>query len=323
MKRALITGISGQDGSYLAELLLGKGYQVYGLLQADADARYVPSNAQRVIGDLTDFESLKKTVTDIVPDEVYNCAGITDLKTAYADPGATRKINYESVGVLLEESIQVNPQVRFLQLSSSEIFVPSPEPLHEGSPRDWQTQNPYAEAKMMADRDFIERFRNEGSYACSAILFNHESPRRPESSLLRKVTSTIARIARGQEECLYVGNVDAERDWGYAGDYVVAMHLMLQQKLPSDFVIASGVAHSVRDAITASASVHSMELYWEGGGEEVIARDQTGTVRVRVNKEFYRPTEMYPKRGDISKITRELHWEPQTDFKSLITMMSR
>lgn len=322
MKRALITGIAGQDGSYLAELLLSKGYEVYGLLQEGTDEWFVPEGAHKIYGDLSDFGSLKKIVQEIVPDEIYNFAGITDLKTAYADPEKTMRINCEAVGTLLDVGVAINPKIRFFQASSSEIFLPQAEPLNEGSPRDWQTQNPYARAKMIADRDFIEAKRkNAGVFACSGIFFNHESPRRPETSLLRKVTSTFAKIKKKEEECLEIGNVDAERDWGYAGDYVEAVWRMLQGKEANDFVIASGTTHSVREAIDTAATIIGVKLHWQGEGVDACAYDSVGKKVVTVDPNFYKPTEPYPKVGDIGKARRVIAWEPKTNFDSLIRVM--
>ncbi len=306
MKKALITGIAGQDGSYLAELLLAKGYEVFGLVKQGSDVRYVPKAVNILSGDLADFDSLKAAVKQCVPDEVYNLAGVTDLKTAYAEPEMTWKINYESVGVLLEASLAVNPRVRFLQASSSEIFVPSSFPLNEDSPRDWDTKNPYAIAKMSADRDFIVGSRDKhGAYACSAFLFNHESPRRPEAAIIKKITRTLAKIKLGLASRLTIGNVDASRDWGFAGDYVEAMWKMLQLDAPQDFVIASGKLHTVRDAIMIVAKMLGLEF------DKIV----------EVSPEFYRPTEPNPKVGDITKAEKILGWKPTVDFRSLIEMM--
>ncbi|MDO8618069.1 MAG: GDP-mannose 4,6-dehydratase [Candidatus Uhrbacteria bacterium] len=308
MKKALITGVAGQDGSYLAEFLLAKGYEVFGLVKPRSDVRYVPKEVNTLSGDLADFDSLKIAVKQSTPDEVYNLAGVTDLKTAYAEPEMTWKINYESVGVLFEASLAVNPHVRFLQASSSEIFVPSSSPLNEDSPRDWETKNPYAIAKMSADRDFIVGSRDkQGAYACSAFLFNHESPRRPEAAIIKKITRTLAKIKLGLASRLTIGNVDASRDWGFAGDYVEAMWKMLQLDAPQDFVIASGKLHTVRDAITIAAQALGLEF------NKII----------EVSPEFYRPTEPNPKVGDITKAEKILGWTPKTDFRSLIEMMVR
>ena len=322
MKRALITGIAGQDGSYMAELLLSKGYHVFGLVQEGGNTRYVPQGAKVTYGDLRDPQSLTALVAESQPDEVYNLAGITDLKTAYEQPELAMKINYESVGVLLNESIRVNPHVHFLQASSSEIFIPSETPLNEDSPRDWDTTNPYARAKMMADRDFVALARERGGrFACSAILFNHESPRRPEASVLRKITSTLAAIARGKEKRLRIGNVTMKRDWGFAPDYVRAMHAMLQREEPEDFIIATGQLHSVQETIVAAAGVLGITLTWRGEGMGICAYDDTGKRVVEVDPAFYKAAEPFPKVGDVHKAAQTIGWEPETSFDSLIQIL--
>ena len=259
MKKALITGISGQDGSYLAELLISKGYSVFGLARAGSDVVNVPKAVQIMCGDMAEESSLRKAVQESRADEVYNVGGVTDLKTAFGNPELTMKINYDAVGILLDESVKVNPHVKFLQASSSEVFISRAEPLDENSPRDWQTKNPYAKAKMMADRDFVEMARNSGVFACSAILFNHESPRRLKS-VMTKIVTTLVNIKKETEKCLMVGNIDMQRDWGFAGDYVDAMWRMLQTQNPCDLVIATGKAHSVKEVIDISAGILGMTL---------------------------------------------------------------
>jgi GDPmannose 4,6-dehydratase len=307
MKKALITGVAGQDGSYLAELLLSEGMEVFGIVKSGADLKYVPSGVEVFSGDLADSAFLIDVVQRVVPDEVYNLAGVTTLKEAYENPEKTWKINYESVGVLVDASLRMNPLVRFLQASSSEIFLPSEHALHEESPRDWETKNPYAKAKMAADRDFIETARREkGAFACSAFLFNHESPRRREDAALRKITRGLVKIHLGMESKLLVGNVEQLRDWGFAGDYVVAMRKMLQQEVPEDFVIATGTLYSVREVVELVANELAMKNVWEV---------------VEVSPEFFHPTERNPKFGDIQRAEMVLRWKPTTDFRSLIKIM--
>lgn len=322
MKKALITGVAGQDGSYLAELLLADGYEVFGLAQKGTDRGYAPAGVRLLEGDLADFESLRAAVEACVPDEVYNLAGVTDLKTAYAEPEMTWKVNGESVGVLLEASLKANPRVRFLQASSSEIFLPSPLPLNEESPRDWETKNPYAKAKLMADRDIIGAARKEKSaFACSAILFNHESPRRNVKSVIRKITQTLAEIHAGKATSLPIGNVEMSRDWGFAGDYVVAMRDMLRTVVPEDFVVATGKLHTVKEVIDIAAQALGMELIWSGQGLEAKACDASGNQVVTVDPEFFRPNEPFPKTGDSSKVERVLGWKPKVDLRGLVEMM--
>lgn len=285
MKRALISGISGQDGSYLAELLISKGYEVQGLPREAVEMR--------------------RAVSAFVPDEVYNLGGVTDLKTAYAEPDMTWRANYEYVAALLEASLKANPSVRFLQASSSEIFLPSPTPLNEESPRDWNTENPYAKAKLAVDRDLIVRSRNAGAFCCSAILFNHESPRRSEKSVLRKICRTFAKIKLGLATSLQIGNVEVSRDWGYAPDYVEAMWRMLQKDMPEDFVLATGQLHTVREAIDIAARYAGI--------------DSSGIIETV--PEYYRPAEQYPKVGDNRKANALLGWKPTVDLRSMIELM--
>lgn len=320
-KRALVTGISGQDGHYLSGLLLGKGYTVFGLARADADLIHVPVGVAILEGDLEDHISLRAAVEKARPDEVYNLAGVSDLQTAFTFPEKTLQVNYESVGVLLEESLGVNSAVRFLQASSSEVFVPSAEALDENSPRDWNTANPYAKAKMMADRDFIETTRSAGAFACSAILFNHESPLRKEKYVTRKITRTLAKIKLGREECLVLGTVESRRDWGFAGDFAEAMVRMATRDTPEDLIIATGILHSIRDVIEIACRALEIELAWKGEGQNAYGMDASGKTFVRVDPALYKPVEQYPKFGNIEKAEKLMGWKPKVDFNTLIRMM--
>ncbi len=322
MKKALITGVAGQDGSYLAELLLPAGYEVFGLAKEDSDTRHVPEGVTLLRGDLTDDATLQRIVEVSEPDEVYNLASITDLKTAYTFPERTRDILYTSVAKLLDECMKANPSVRFLQASSSEIFLPSEKPLDEAASRAWETNNPYARAKMEADRDSIEQLRQKtGVFACSAFLFSHESPRRSPKAALRKITSTLVRIKAGLEPTLQIGNVEMLRDWGFAGDYARAMHAMLQHGTPEDFVIASGELHSVKEAINLAAGFLDTELTWDGAGIETVAYDRNGKKIVETAAEFYKDLEPLPKVGNASKAEKILGWKPSVPFSLLIEMM--
>lgn len=324
MKRALVTGVAGQDGTYLAELLVGKGYEVLGMVRGSSDLARVPREVKCIRGDLADHHSIRAIVSVARPDEVYHLGGVTDLKTAFSDPAATQQINYDSVGVLLDACVRINPDVRFLQASSSEIFLPSPAPLNESSPRDWGTTNPYAAAKMLADRDFISEYRStKATFACSAYLFNHDSPRRSEKSALRKITRTLAAIRHGLAKSLVIGNVELFRDWGYAREYVEAMWRMLQIDSPDDLVIASGVLSQVKDAVNIAAEFHGIELSWHGAGVDAFACDQSGRRIVTVAPDLYQPAEALPKFGDGGKAARVIGWRPVTDFRALVDMMAR
>lgn len=322
MKRALVTGISGQDGSYLAELLLSKGYEVFGLARPDSNLGNVPSGVTTLHGDLGDDSSIKIAVGNSRPDEVYNLGGVSDHKTAFTFPEKTLNINYRSIGVLLNESFKVNKNVRFLQASSSDIFLASEHLLNEDSARDWKTQNPYARAKMMADRDFIEGLRREKkAFACSAILFTHESPRRSEKGVGRKIVKTLVKIKLGLEKCLQIGNLDMCRDWGFAGDYTLAMWRMLQTNMPEDLVIASGQIHSIKDWISISTRVLGISLVWYDEGVRAYALDGRGNKIVEVVPDFYKPTDRYFKVGDIHKAEQVIHWKPKVNFEELLEMM--
>jgi len=324
MKRALVTGVAGQDGTYLAELLVQKNYKVFGVARSGSELARVPQEVQCVQCDLADHRLIRAVVNEVRPDEAYHLAGITDLKTAFSDPAATMRINRDSVGVLLDACVQANPEVRFLQASSSEVFLPSPQPLNELSPRDWGTGNPYAAAKMLADRDFIAEYREKkAGFACSAFLFNHESPRRSERSALRKITRTLAGIRRGVATSLVMGNIELSRDWGYAKEYVDAMWRMLQIDSPNDLVIASGVLSRVKDAIDIAAEELGLDLAWQGEGMDAFACDLSGRRIVTISPDLYKPAELWPKVGDISKARRLIGWHPATDFRSLIQMMVR
>jgi len=321
MKKALVTGICGQDGRYIGEQLLAKGYQVFGLTRQDEVADIL-SGVTMLRGDLEDHDSLRATIDRAEPDEIYNLAGVSDLKTAYEFPEKTQEVNYRSVGVLLEKALTTNPKVRFLQASSSEIFLPASDALNENSERDWKTENPYARAKMMTDRDVIKLARTtRGAFACSAILFNHESPYSPEKFVTRKITRTLVKIKFGLETCLSIGNVDEKRDWGFAGDYAEAMIRMLAHTTPEDLVIATGKLHSIRDVIEITCGILDIPLVWSGEGIDLTGLDGSGRVIVQIDPTFFKPAAPYPKCGNIEKAKKTIGWEPKVDFETLIEMM--
>ena len=322
MKKALVTGISGQDGSYLADLLLSKGYQVFGLARTGSSLKNVPEGVVVLTGDLEDYNSLKVAIIKSRPDEVYNLGGVSDHKTALAFPEKTLDLNYRSVGVLLNEALKINKDVRFLQASSSDVFLSSKHPLNEDSARDWKTKNPYAQAKMMADRDFIAGLREKGNvFACSAILFTHESPRRSEKGVGRKIVRTLTKIKLGREKCLQVGNLEMCRDWGFAGDYVSAMWRMLQLDKPEDLVIATGKIHSIKDWISIVTKILDIRLIWHGERVGAYAVDEANNKIVEVVSDFYKPTDRYFKVGDIRKAERVIRWKPKVNFEELVEMM--
>lgn len=329
-KRALITGITGQDGYYLTRLLVDKGYDVYGLVRRTSNnpfARFDEDIAlwkeiNQIYGNMRDISSIRRALEISQPDEIYNLAALSDVGISFQCPVETFDINYHGVGRLVTESIRLNPKVRFYQASTSEMFGKTPPPQNERSP--FQPVSPYAEAKLKAHQDYIVGYReNYGMFACSGILFNHESPKRGEHFVTRKITLSMSKIKMGLQEVMELGNLDAKRDWGFAGDYVEAMWLMLQADKPDDYVIASGENHSVRDFVNITAKLLDMPISWEGKDEDEVALDDKGRIVVKINPKYYRPKEVHELLGDNTKARKELHWQPKTSFEELVEMMVR
>ena len=304
IKRALVTGITGQDGFYLSRLLQDKGYKIFGFT-----------------GDLGDAGAIIRVVEESQPDEVYNLGGISDLGSAIANPERTMKINYEAAINLLNQSRKVNPNVQFCQASSAEIFSKS-----NSAPQDenavYGPANPYGVAKLRVQQEIKRQRDEEGIFACSAILYNHESPRRSEKFVTKKITMTLAKIKLCLTKILELGNLNAVRDWGFAGDYMEAMWIMLRQDKPDDYVIATGIPHTVKDFVNVAAKYLGIELAWEGTGENEVAKNSSGEIVVKVNPEFYRPLEQNAVIGDNSKAKSVLGWEPHTSFKELVELMT-
>lgn len=328
MKKALITGITGQDGSYLAPLLLDRGYEVHAIMRRssnDPTSRLFDLFRGRKVvfhyGDIRDLNRVSSIMSEVVPDEVYNLAAQSHVGVSFSCIDETWDINYYGVGRIVNEAVRANPLVRIYQASTSEMFGNSPAPQNETTAFD--PQSPYAEAKLKAHNDFIVHKRqNEGVFAVSGFLFNHESPRRGKQFVTRKITHSLARIRAGKQSFFELGNLSALRDWGFAGDYVEAMHLMLQQDKPEDYVIASGEAHTVREFVERSAQYFDFDLVWEGEGENELGRDRlTGRVIVRVNPEFYRPREVNFLKGEATKAAQLLGWKPRHTFEELVLMM--
>lgn len=331
MKKALVTGVTGQDGSYLSEFLLEKGYEVYGLIRRTSAERkgriqHLLScpNFHTVCGDMTDSLSLTKAVAGIKPDEIYNLAAQSHVQVSFEVPEYTA--DTDAVGMLrLLEAVRLcglHKTCRIYQASTSELFGKVQEaPQKETTP--FYPYSPYAAAKQYAFW-IVKNYREAyGMYAVNGILFNHESERRGESFVTRKITMAAARIAAGKQEKLYLGNLDALRDWGYAKDYVECMWLMLQQDEPQDFVIATGEQHSVREFCTLAFHYAGIGLMWRGKGTEEIGIDKrSGAVLVEVSPEFFRPTDVGTLLGDPEKARRELGWDPRkTPFESLVERM--
>lgn len=327
-KTAFITGVSGQDGSYLAELLIAKGYKVYGLLRRSSTdplmriGEIVYQNKLHIInGDLRDLSAIRRAMEKTKPDEVYNLAALSDVGISFKCPEETFEINYYGFGRLVNEALRVNPNVRIYQASTSEMFGRTQPPQNEKSP--FQPVSPYAEAKLKAHQDFVVNYRkNHGVFVCSGILFNHESPRRGKHFVTRKITHSLAKIKHGLQDELELGNLDAKRDWGFAGDYVEAMWRMLQQKSPDDYVIATGESHSVREFVEASARALGMHISWKGNGLKEVGVDEAGRVIIRINKSYYRPSEVHYLLGDSRKARKALKWKPSVGFSQLVEMMT-
>lgn len=328
-KVAVITGVTGQDGSYLAELLLEKGYIVYGLVRRVSQPTLGRSLINHLIdnekfhlinGDLADQNSIDNAVSTSQPDEFYNLGAMSFVPESWRSPMMTADITGLGALRCLEAIRKHAPNCKFYQAGSSEQYgkvrhVPQTEetPFHPRSP--------YGCAKVFAfeiTRNYRESY---DMFACTGILFNHESPRRGLEFVTRKVTMTAARIANGFDQCLWIGNVEAKRDWGFAGDYVEMQWRMLQQEKPEDFVVATGRTHSVRDMISLAFSHVGMTLTWSGEGVDTIATDQNGEVRVRTNPKFFRPAEVDLLIGDASLSQKELGWVPETSFEQLVAMM--
>jgi GDPmannose 4,6-dehydratase len=308
-KRALITGITGQDGSYLAELLLQKGYEVFGVVRRSSAPNlwrieHLLDRIQLKPGDLLDQLSLVRLMAEVEPDEVYNLAAMSFVPASWDQPMLTGEFNAQGVTRVLEAIRQVNPAIRLYQASSSEMYGKVREiPQTELTP--FYPRSPYGVSKVFGHYITVNYRESYGLFACSGILFNHESPRRGLEFVTRKVTDGVARIKLGLTDTLALGNLDAKRDWGFAGDYVHAMWLMLQQDAPDDYVIATGIAHSVRELVDAAF--------------EHVGLDPER--HVRLDPAFLRPAEVEHLIGDCSKARERLGWTPAVDFKQLVQMM--
>jgi GDPmannose 4,6-dehydratase len=335
MKKALITGVTGQDGAYLAELLLNKGYEVHGIKRRTSlfntdriDHLYQdPHEEDRHFilhhSDLTDSSSLVRVIQQVRPDEIYNLAAQSHVAVSFEEPEYTA--NSDALGALrLLEAIRIlglEKKTRFYQASTSELFGKVQEvPQRETTP--FYPRSPYAAAKLYAYWITINYREAYGIYACNGILFNHESPIRGETFVTRKITRALARIKLGLQDCLYLGNLNAKRDWGHARDYVEMQWLMLQQEQPEDFVIATGVQHSVRDFVNAAAGELDMQIDWQGEDVEESGSWRGKTI-VRVDPRYFRPTEVESLLGDPSRAKQKLGWVPQTSFEELVAEMAR
>jgi len=324
MKKALITGITGQDGYYLAEFLLKKGYKVYGMYRRTSSSPFdniqdIKDKVTLVEGDLTDVGSMVKILKEVEPDEVYNLAAQSFVPASWSQPIATAKMTGLGVLNILEAIKLTNPKIRFYQASSSEMFGKAQEtPQSENTP--FYPRSPYGVSKVFGYWITINYRESYGIYASNGILFNHESPRRGLQFVTRKITNSVARIKLGMQDCLELGNLDAKRDWGFAGDYVEAMWLILQQETPDDYVISSGENHAVREFAEETFKAVGMDIEWEGSGLKEVGKHD-GNVVIKVNEKFYRPLEVDELLGNHSKAEKILNWKPKTSFKELVKMM--
>jgi len=334
MKRALITGITGQDGSYLSEFLLHKGYEVHGIVRRASTfnrdridhLRNDPVQRQNFhlhYGDLGDSESLITVLDGVKPGEIYNLAAQSHVGISFRMPTYTGDVTAIGTVRLLEAVRQVVPDARFYQASSSELYGKA-----ERVPQDEQTpfhpRSPYAVAKLYAFWAAVNFREAYGLFAANGILFNHESPRRGENFVTRKISRAVAEIATGVRERVALGNLEARRDWGFAGDFVEAMWLILQADAPDDFVVGTGETHSVREFCDAAFGEVGIELIWEGDGEHEVGRDRVSDeIRVCVDPKYYRPAEVDLLQADASKARRVLGWVPKVPFRELVRMMVR
>ena len=335
-KVALITGITGQDGAYLAEFLLGRGYIVHGIKRRSSlfntdriDHLYQDPHVtdRRLVlhyGDMTDSSSLVRIIQQVQPDEIYNLAAQSHVAVSFEEPEYTA--NSDAIGVLrVLEAIRIlglERKTRFYQASTSELYGLVQEiPQRESTP--FYPRSPYAAAKLYGYWITVNYREAYGMYACNGILFNHESPLRGETFVTRKITRALARIKLGLQSCLYLGNLDSKRDWGHARDYVEAMWLMLQQESPDDFVIATGEQHSVREFVTVAAAEVGIVIRWQGRGVDEKGLDANGNCLVAVDPRYFRPTEVETLLGDPSKARAKLGWAPKVSFAQLVTEMVR
>jgi GDPmannose 4,6-dehydratase len=335
-KTALITGITGQDGAYLAEFLLKKGYVVHGIKRRASlfntnriDHLYQDPHVQNKnfilhYGDLTDSTNLIRIIQQVQPDEIYNLAAMSHVAVSFETPEYTA--NADGIGTLrILEAIRIlglEKKTRFYQASTSELYgLVQETPQKETTP--FYPRSPYAVAKMYAYWITVNYREAYGLYACNGILFNHESPLRGETFVTRKITRALARIKLNLQDCLYLGNMDSLRDWGHAKDYIEAQWLMLQQETPEDFVIATGVQYSVRQFVDAAAKELGIQITWQGQGVEETGTDQHGKIIVKVDPRYFRPTEVETLLGDPSKAKKKLGWAPKTTFDELVAEMVR
>jgi GDPmannose 4,6-dehydratase len=328
LKKALVTGITGQDGSYLSKLLLEKGYEVYGTYRRSAstnlwrlDELGITDDIQLVSFDLLEYSNIRRVVEKVAPSEFYNLAAQSFVATSFEQPLYTADVDGLGVTRILESIRDVNPQIRFYQASTSEMFgLVQQTPQSENTP--FYPRSPYGVAKLYAHWMTVNYRESYNIHASSGILFNHESPMRGQEFVTRKITTAFARIKQGSQQFLELGNLDALRDWGFAGDFVEGMWRMLQQPVADDYVLATGVTTKVRDFVQLVASFAGFELEWKGSGVNEVGIDtKTGQTMVKVSPAFYRPAEVDLLLGDPGKAKTVLGWNPKVQLSELAQMM--
>lgn len=334
MKKALITGITGQDGSYLTELLLDKGYEVHGIIR-----RSSTFNTKRIdhlfentdignkklflhYGDLTDSSNLNRLIEKVCPDEIYNLGAQSHVQVSFEVPEYTAETDGLGTLRFLDAIKEFGIKAKFYQASTSELFGGLPDTAPQSEKTPFYPRSPYSAAKLYAYWITVNYREAYDLFACNGILFNHESPRRGETFVTRKITRAVASIVSGKQERLSLGNMNAKRDWGFAGDYVEAMWLMLQQEKPDDYVVATGETHTVREFVELAFKEIGIDIVWQGSGVDEKGIDKkTGRVLVDVNPRYFRPTEVDLLLGDPSKAEKALDWQRKVDFGSLVHMM--
>ena len=328
LKKALITGITGQDGSHLAELLVKKNYKVFGLVRNTKQASlvnieklYKDKKITLLKGNLKDLKSIKKALLIAKPDEIYNLAAQTNNVRSFKFPKETYDINYYGVGYVVDCARKINPKVKIFQASSSKMFENSKLQLNENS--SFNPTSPYGKAKLEAHNKYVLNYRKKYNlFICSGILFNHESPRHIPNSVIGKISESLVKIKMGSGDSLKLGNIDNKCDWGYSKDYVKAMWMMLQQKKPLDFVIATGEMHSVREFVEESCKLLKIDLIWKGKGinEKGIDKKTNKTI-IEIDPKYFRLNETNYFCGNIQKAKRLLGWKPKCNFKKLVKIM--
>lgn len=327
MKKAFITGLTGQDGSYLAEFLLETGYEVHGIVRRasvfnTARIEHLMKDIHTYHGDMIDSSNLNRLMEKIQPDEIYNLAAQSHVQVSFDVPEFTADVDGLGTLRLLDTIREMRSNTRFYQASTSELFGGLPETAPQSEKTPFYPKSPYGAAKLYAYWITVNFREAYDLYACNGILFNHESPRRGETFVTKKITRAVARIAQGRQDKLSLGNLDAKRDWGYAKDYVEAMWLMLQQDKPDDFVIATGETHTVREFTELAFRHIGVDLAWEGDGVEEKAYDRkTNRLLVEVDPKYFRPAEVEFLWGDPAKAKEKLGWTNKTSFERLVEIM--